>query len=111
MFDETASSDDTVTRQRTSVLFDAETGRAVYGHTFVGEDDEWSSPDGERARRRVLLDDAGEEDARRLRFADAADDLRADGPAELEVVDDVVRLRPLRLRVRGVDPDRLRRRA
>ncbi|GAA1948078.1 hypothetical protein [Agromyces allii] len=97
MFDETASSDDTVERQRTSVLFDPDTGRAVYGHTFVGEDDERSAHEGERARRRVLLDEVGDGDASRLRFADAPAVLRADGPAELEVVDDVVRLRPLRL--------------
>ncbi|ANJ26525.1 hypothetical protein [Agromyces aureus] len=109
MFDETASSDDAVTRQRTSVLFDPETGRAVYGHTFVGEDDEWSAPEGERARRQVLLDDAGEDDARRLRFADASAELRVDGPAELEVVDDVVRLRRVKTKTRGL-PDRLRRR-
>ncbi|SFR74024.1 hypothetical protein SAMN05428970_1645 [Agromyces sp. CF514] len=110
MFDETASSDDAVTRQRTSVLFDPESGRAVFGHTFVGEDDALSAPDGERARRRALLDEVGEDDARRLRFADATADLRGDGPAELEVVDEVVRLRPLKLTTRGFDPDRLRRR-
>lgn len=109
MFDETASSHDDATRQRTSVLFDPDSGKAVYGHTFVGEDDEFSAPDGEQARRRVLLEEAGV-DARRLRFADAAVDLRADGPAELEVVDEVVRLRPLKLTTRGFDPGRLRRR-
>jgi len=106
MIDETASSDDEATRQRVSVLYDPETGRAVRGHTFVGVDDELSAPDGREVRERVLREDAGADRASvRLRFADAGADLRIEAPAELEVVDDVVTVRPVRIVRRRVDAE------
>ncbi|MGI9823782.1 hypothetical protein [Agromyces sp. Marseille-Q5079] len=109
MIDETASSEKVETRQRVSVLYDPETGRAVRGHTFVGVDDELSAPDGREARERVLREDAGVDRASaRLRFADADADLRIEAPAELEVVDDVVTARPVRIVRRRVDPEILR---
>ncbi|KQM83026.1 hypothetical protein [Agromyces sp. Leaf222] len=109
MIDETASSERIETRQQVSVLYDPETGRAVRGHTFVGVDDELSAPDGREARERVLREDAGAgRVSSRLRFADASADLRIEAPAELEVIDDVVAVRPVRLRRRNLDADVLR---
>lgn len=109
MIDETASSDRVETRHRVSVLYDPETGRAVHGHTFVGVDDELSAPDGREARERVLRQEARADRASaRLRFADAVADLRIEAPAELEVVEDVVVVRPIRLKRRNVDPEILR---
>ncbi|MET4157593.1 hypothetical protein [Agromyces sp. PvR057] len=109
MIDETASSEQVDTRQQVSVLYDPETGRAVRGHTFVGVDDELTAPEGRDARERVLREEAGADRASaRLRFADAAADLRIEAPAELEVVDDVVSARPVHLKRRKVDPEILR---
>lgn len=108
MIDETASSDGVPTRQRVSVLYDAATGQAVYGHTFVGVDDELSGPDGRSAREQVMRAAAGPDRVGGLRFADAPAGLEVDGPAMLEVVDDVVRATPLRLRRRNVDAESLR---
>ncbi|WP_127793944.1 hypothetical protein [Agromyces sp. LHK192] len=110
MLDATASSDDAVTRQRLSVLFDPATGRAVRGHTFVGEDDELSGPDGAALRERVLLEEAGEADAGRLRFADAPEDFRVEaGPVDLRVDDGRIAVRRRSITGRRLDPEVLRR--
>ena len=110
MIDETASSDRTTTRQQLSVLYDPETGQAVHGHTFVGVDDELSSPDGGRARERIMREEVrSHPDVLRLRYAEAPPALRVEAPASLHVADDVVTARPIRLARRGIGPDVIRR--
>ncbi|WP_395242596.1 hypothetical protein ACGGZK_10420 [Agromyces sp. MMS24-K17] len=110
MIDETASSDrDERTRQRLSVLYDPETGRAVAGHTFVGVDDELSGPEGAEARERVLREEARDRgDLGRLRFLEAPQGLRLDGPVELRVEGERLTSRPLRIVRRNVDAATLR---
>ncbi|QEO15488.1 hypothetical protein FLP10_14410 [Agromyces intestinalis] len=103
MIDETASSEAVETRQQLSVLYDPETGRAVRGHTFVGIDDELSAPDGREARERVLREEIGVREAKRLRFADASSRLRIEAPAELVVTNEAVAARPLKFTGRRAD--------